>query len=71
MEIAKEKTAKTIGTVREKERELHFSKLECGFIQQSSTRTSNFIGNKKGCNAFSIDVKNSKQLAMCNVNMAD
>ena len=68
MEIAKEKTAKTIGTVRE--RKLHFSKLECGFIQQSSTRTSNFIGNKKGCNAFSIDVKNSKQLAMCNVKMA-
>lgn len=32
--------------------------------------SSNFIGNKEGCNAFSLDIKN-KLLAMCNVNMAD
>ena len=31
------KEAKTIGTVRERERELHFSNRECGFVQQSDT----------------------------------
>ena len=33
--------AKTVGTVREREREreLHFSNRECGFVQQSDTHT--------------------------------
>ena len=35
------KKAKTIGTVRE--RELHFSNRECGFVQQSDT--SRFLIN--------------------------
>lgn len=29
--------AETVGTVRERERELHFSNRECGFVQQSDT----------------------------------
>ena len=33
------------------------------------THTSNFIDNKKGCKAFSLDIKN-KLLAMCNICMA-
>ena len=87
MEATKEKTARTIGTVyiyiyiyqyfykriagQSGERELHFSKIECGFVQQSSTRTSNVIENRRGCKVFGLNMKNNKLLAMCNVNMAD
>lgn len=41
----------TVGTVREKERELHFSNRKCGIVQQSDTDSllikSNIIEIKK------------------------
>lgn len=80
----KEKTAKTIGTVyiyiyiypyfykrtagQSGERYTLANQSAVWFCKL--VYSSNFIGNKEGCNAFSLDIKN-KLLAMCNVNMAD
>ena len=51
--------AKTVGTVRERERELHFSNRECGFVQQSDTHTSNCLENKKIINIIKSKKKDS------------
>ena len=49
--------AKTVGTVRERERELHFSNRECGFVQQSG----NCLANKKIRNIIENKKKDSDE----------
>lgn len=49
--------AKTVGTVREKERELHFSNRKCGSVQQPDTHTDIFKKINKGRNTFICDIK--------------
>ena len=40
--------ARTVGTVRERERELHFSNRKCSIVQQSDTHTHTLcLVNKK------------------------
>ena len=53
--------AETVGTVREREREreLHFSKRECGFVQQSDT--SRLLEKRNKINRIRIDKKDSDE----------
>ena len=39
--------ARTVGTVRERERELHFSNRKCSIVQQSDTHTLCLLNNKR------------------------
>ena len=57
--------AETVGTVREREREreLHFSNRECGFVQQSDTHTSELLEKiKKEKNRCKIYKDSNKSL---------
>ena len=55
--------AETVGTVREREREreLHFSKRECGFVRQSDTHTSRLLEKRNKINRIKIDKKDSDE----------
>ena len=39
--------ARTVDTVRERERELHFSNRKCSIVQQSDTHTLCLVNNKR------------------------
>ena len=50
--------AKTVDTVRERERELYFTNIKCSFIKHG--KISNFIEIIKGKNTFIINVKKDR-----------